>query len=111
MDNNNPYGKQRTLGQTYIREWRKFRGKKVWQLAEFIGVSNGHVSRIERGEKPYSQEFLELAAEYLETDPGSLLMRNPQQPDAIWSLWEHASVGERQDIERLAQVIIAKKTG
>lgn len=95
----------------FIAAWRQARGKTQAQLAEYIGISEGHLSRIERGEKEYMQSMLEAAAEYLETDPASLLMRDPSRAENIWSLWDQASEGERRDIERLAKVIVDKKAG
>jgi transcriptional regulator with XRE-family HTH domain len=92
-----------------IKAWRKHRGKTQEQLAEALGISVGHLSRIESGEREYMQSLLEAAAEYLETDPASLLMRDPSAPENIWSLWDHASIGERQQIETYAAFIVKKK--
>lgn len=57
------------------------------------------------------QSLLEAAADYLETDAASLLMRDPTQPENIWSLWEHASIGERRQIETYAAFITGRKAG
>jgi transcriptional regulator with XRE-family HTH domain len=112
MGKRNPHPKPRTLAKTYIRAWREFRGKTQDQCGQAVGISESQFNRIENGKSPYNQVFLELAAEYLETDVASLLMRDPTQPAALWSLWDHASVGERKDIERLVRVIVQeKKTG
>lgn len=100
---------KRALRPNYIKQWREARGKTQAQLAEYMGISEGHLSRIERGEKEYMQSLLEAAAEYLETDAASLLMRNPQDPAAIWSIWDHASKAQREDIQRLAEVIVTSK--
>lgn len=97
------------LMPNHIRVWREHRGKTQAQLAQYIGISAGHLSRIERGEKEYMQSLLEAAGEYLETDPASLIMRDPTQAENIWSLWDRASIGQRQDILRLAEVLLTKK--
>lgn len=45
------------------------------------------------------------------TDPASLLMRDPSNADAIWSLWDRASQGERAQIENVVNALIsARKT-
>lgn len=93
---------------TFLREWRKHRGKTQEQLAEAVGISAAQVNRIEKGKRQYTQAFLEAAAEYLQTDPASLLMRDPIKGENIWSLWERANVGQRQDIERLAEIVVEK---
>jgi hypothetical protein len=52
---------------------------------------------------------LEALADALMTDPASLLMRNPLEPEAMWSIWDQAKQGERQLIEELARSVV--KTG
>jgi hypothetical protein len=39
----------------------------------------------------------------------SLLMRNPEDPEAIWSIWEQAKPGERKLIVDIAKTVT--KTG
>jgi hypothetical protein len=48
-------------------------------------------------------------ADALQTDPPSLLMRNPQDPEGIWSLWDRAKPGMRRQILEVVGTII--KTG
>ena len=97
--------------KTYIQEWLDYRNKTHEKLAEAVEMSRPQVTKIINGKRPYTQAFLERAAEYLETEPGWLLMRVPTQALPMWSLWYLACEGVRADIERLAQVIVAKKTG
>lgn len=93
----------------FLRQWRKHRGLTLQQLAESIGTTHPTLSRIETGKQPYSQGILEAAASRLNTDVASLLMRDPTDSDAIWSLWERAKPGERRMIVDIARTII--KTG
>lgn len=72
-------------------------------------MSAAQLSRVERGESPYTQDFLEMAADAYMTDVPSLLMRNPGDPDSIWSLWDNAAPGERQQIVAVARAL--SKTG
>jgi transcriptional regulator with XRE-family HTH domain len=95
----------------FIKEWRKFRQLNQEQLAERIGTSVASVSRIESGKQPYTQDFLEAAAGVLNTSPGSLVMRNPEGDDALWTLWEQAQPGERQQLIEMARVIVRSRTG
>lgn len=67
------------------------------------------LSRLENGLQPYSQPVLEALADVLQTDPGSLLMRNPSQDGYMWSIWDHAKQGEREQIARLAEAIVEYK--
>ena len=95
--------------RTFIREWRLSRGLTLEQLAERIGITHASLSRIERGLQPYSQPLLEALADALQTEPASLLMRNPSDPEGIWSVWDQAKPGERRQIVEIAKTLI--KTG
>jgi len=102
--------------RTYLRQWREFRDLTLERAADRIGeitgegLTHGQLSRIERGEQPYSQAILEAAADVYMTDPASLLMRDPSDPGAIWSIWDQAKPGERRMIEDIAKTVL-KKTG
>lgn len=97
----------------YLRQWRKYRNKTQEQLAEALGISAAQVNRIEKGKRQYTQTFLEAAAEYLETDPASLLMRDPTQAEAIWSIWERIEPAKRSDALRILDALTThnKKAG
>lgn len=108
-------GAQR-LRKTYIREWREYRGLTLEALAERVGEQIGgfthaSLSRIERGLQPYSQPVLEAVAEALQTDPASLLMRNPEDAEGLWSIWDQAAKGEREMIVDLAKTVVRKAAG
>lgn len=83
---------------TFIRQWRKHRGLTIEQLAERSGMSNGNLSNIERGKTGYNQDTLEALAEALQCAPADLLMRDPSDPRAIWSLWDSAKPAQQQQI-------------
>jgi transcriptional regulator with XRE-family HTH domain len=94
------FPKKRSRRRTFFKEWRLHRGLSQEQLADRLETSVASISRIEKGTQPYTQDVLEALAEALNTDPASLLMRNPADPEAIWSLWDNAKPGERQMIEQ-----------
>jgi transcriptional regulator with XRE-family HTH domain len=73
------------------------------------GMTHASLSRIERGLQPYSQPVLEAIADALTTDAASLIMRDPSDPEGIWSVWDRAKAGERKMIVDLAKTVI--KTG
>jgi transcriptional regulator with XRE-family HTH domain len=82
--------------RTYIRKWRQHRQLTLEQLADRVGVTAAAISLLERGLIGYTQKTLEAIAEALQTDPASLLMRDPtdaeaiwsMDPEAIWSIWD-----------------------
>jgi transcriptional regulator with XRE-family HTH domain len=104
-------GGGRQFQRTYIREWRKLRGLTLERLAERLDMTASHMSMLERGQRGYTQETLEAIAEALQTDPASLIIRNPKDGDAIWSIWEQAKPAERELIERVVRSIPIRKTG
>jgi transcriptional regulator with XRE-family HTH domain len=94
---------------TKIRQWREYRGLTQDALAERLDTSKASISRIEAGEQAYTQDFLEACADALRTDPASLIMRDPTDDEAVWSLWDKAKIGERQMIENIVRSVV--KTG
>jgi transcriptional regulator with XRE-family HTH domain len=86
----------------FIREWRKFRTFTQERLAARVDLSVSSISQLENGEQGYSQPTLEALAEALGCQPGDLLMRNPNDPEAPWGIWETLKpVTKRQAIELL----------
>lgn len=93
----------------YIKEWRKHRGLTQDQLAERIGMDKGYLSKIENGKRRYDQPFLEAAAVVLRCEPADLLIRDPSDPDGIWSVWDGLKPIERQQVVEIAKTL--KRTG
>lgn len=113
-----PRPSPKKLKLTFIRQWRKHRGLTVVQLAdrvrtinEALDTTHASISRIERGLQPYSQEVLEAIAEALLTTTANLLMRDPTDPDGIWSVWDQAKQGERRQIVEVAKTLLKTGTG
>jgi transcriptional regulator with XRE-family HTH domain len=101
------FGKKRR--PTFFKQWRHHRNLSQERLAERLDTSVASVSRIETGRQPYTQDYLEALASALQTDPASLLMRDPEDPEAIWSIWDNAKQGEKKKILDMARSIV--KTG
>lgn len=93
----------------FIREWRKHRGLNQEQLAERLGISRPQLSKIEKGSRKYDQAFLELAAEVLRCEPADLIVRDPSDPDGIWSVWDALAPVQRQQVVEIARTL--KRTG
>jgi transcriptional regulator with XRE-family HTH domain len=95
---------------TFIRQWRHHRGLTLERLADLVGITHASLSRLERGLQPYSQGVLERLADVLETDAASLLIRDPTDPDGIWTVWDQASPSERRQIVEIAKTLIKTST-
>lgn len=61
-------------------------------------MSPANLSNIETGKTGYTQETLEALANALNCDVADLLVRNPTDPDSIWSLWDRAKPAQRKQI-------------
>jgi transcriptional regulator with XRE-family HTH domain len=99
---------KRQFRRTFIREWRKYRELTLEQLADRLEMTASHFSMLERGQRGYTQETLEAIAGALRTDAASLLMRNPMDDEAIWSIWDDAKTADRQKIVAIARTITGK---
>jgi transcriptional regulator with XRE-family HTH domain len=91
---------------TFIRQWRHHRGLTLEKLADRMDMTPSHISMLERGERAYSQATLEAVASALQTDVASLLMRDPTDVDAIWSIWDRATPGQRRQIAEIARTLV-----
>lgn len=100
-------------GRTYLKQWREFRQKTQEQAAPLLGIDQSTLSRLERGISPYDQDFLEKAAFVYMCEPQDLIMRNPKDQDAVWSITDNLKKATPSDRVRAAAVIDAllKKSG
>jgi transcriptional regulator with XRE-family HTH domain len=91
----------------FIRAWREHRGLTQEQLADRLGTTKANISRIENLRQGYTQDFLEACADALMTDPASLIMRDPSDEEAFWSIWDQAKPGQRRQIEAIVRALTA----
>jgi transcriptional regulator with XRE-family HTH domain len=82
----------------FFREWRKFRDKTQEQIAEVVGVQPSAISQIENGKQGFTNSTLEGIAYALMCEPGDLLMRNPLDKNAPWSLWDKLPETDRRRV-------------
>lgn len=79
----------------HLKAWRKYRGLTQEQLAERIGIARSYLTKIERGDRRYDQPFLEAAADALRCSVADIIMRDPTDSEALWSLWDGLTPPER----------------
>ncbi len=92
--------------KTYLREWRKVKpGRTLEAVAEELHISQPQLGRIERGDQPYNQDLLEALAALYGCSPADLLMRDPSDPEGMWSIWDQAKPGQRQQIAEVARTL------
>lgn len=95
---------------TFIRQWREKKGLSLDALAARVPMDKGNLSKVERGLLPYNQEMLERLSDALDTEPASLLMRDPSAPEPIWSIWDRAKPGQRLQISEVAAALVRTGT-
>lgn len=104
---NVPMAKQRH----FIREWRKHRGLNQEQLAERLGISRPQVSKIEKSTREVDLATLEALAGILRCEVADLIVRDPSDPEGLWSVWDQLEPTERRQAVDLIRVIKGGKTG
>lgn len=111
----------------FLRAWREYRQKTLEEVAESVGIlgavrreagdalnaptsmTHASLSRIERGIQPYNQALLEILAEIYQAEIADLIMRDPTDPDGLWSIADQLSPVQRVQLVEIAKTI--KRTG
>jgi transcriptional regulator with XRE-family HTH domain len=93
----------------FLKEWRKHRGYTQERLAEMTGMAVGYLSDLEKGNRRYNEDHLEALATALQCEPADLLIRNPSDPEGIWSIWDQLRPVEKSQVVEIAKTI--KRTG
>lgn len=94
---------------TFLREWRKAKGMTLERVAEVLDVTPGALSQIERGQIQYTQGTLEGLAFVYGCEPGDLLIRNPTDPEAPWSIWEALKPAQRKQALRILKAMAGEE--
>jgi transcriptional regulator with XRE-family HTH domain len=95
---------------SFLRQWRKHRGFTLEVVGAEVGMTGPNLGRVEKGEVPYSQDLLEKLAELYACEIADLLIRDPSDPEGIWSLWEQAKPDQRRVITSMARGLLSDGT-
>lgn len=99
----NPKRQKRRI---FLREWRKHRGLTQERLADRARLSQGMISQLEGGVSDYTGDLLAALADALSCDPVDLLIRNPLDEDAPWSIWDRLKPVQRKQAIRLLKALV-----
>lgn len=93
--------------KTFIRAWREYRGYSLRKFADMLESAPGvplmsfaNIGRIETGEQPYTQDFLEAAARVFGVEPAQLLTVDPTKEGEVIDLLR--IIAQRKDEQTLA---------
>ncbi|MDN3574651.1 helix-turn-helix domain-containing protein [Methylobacterium longum] len=92
---------------SFLRQWRKSLNMTLEAVGEQVGMTGPNLGRIEKGEVPYSQDLLEQLAEIYGCEVADLLIRNPADPEGMWSLWQQAKPEQRRVITSMARGLLS----
>ncbi|WP_182422008.1 helix-turn-helix domain-containing protein [Aureimonas sp. ME7] len=91
----------------FVRQWRQYRKLSLRAFADMLESAPGvplmtfvNIGRIERGEQPYTQDFLEAAAEALNASVVDLLTVDPTKEGEVVDLLR--ILRDRKDDQTLA---------
>lgn len=97
--------------RTFLREWREHRALTLEEAAERMDIHYTTLLRIERGQSPYNQDFLERAALAYGCEPTDLLDNNPNAwnvPKLVYDAVKAAPAEkQRQALEIIAAFLKA----
>jgi transcriptional regulator with XRE-family HTH domain len=92
----------------FLRQWRKHRGFTLETVGAEVGMTGPNLGRVEKGEVPYSQDLLEQLADMYGCEIADLLVRDPSDPEGMWSIWERAQPAQRNQIAAVAKALIGE---
>jgi transcriptional regulator with XRE-family HTH domain len=90
----------------FFKEWREHVGLTQQRLADRIGTSKTRISMKETGKEGWDNAFLAALAEALGVEePASLLIRNPKDKNAPWSLLDGLKPATREKVIDYIEVL------
>lgn len=97
------------LGKHYLKEWREAKGFGQQDAASAITLSRTMLSKIENGEHPYQQQYVEGLARLYKCSPAHLIGADPgvatQQPPATLRSALIAYGVDSSDLDQVMDII------
>lgn len=94
---------RRQLTRTFLKEWREYRDLTQEEAASRLNISRTLLSKIENAKSPYTQGFMEAAAEAYRCEVPDLIMRDPLSP--IWSIYDTLKALPKADQEQVERIV------
>lgn len=90
----------------FLAEWREYREKTQSQVAEYLGVEQPTVSRLEAGKSPYDQDVLERLALFYQCDPSELITVDPATDYSVDALVRTLGAMQRAQAKAMIKGLI-----
>lgn len=90
---------------TFLRNWREFADATLEEMGEILGMDYSTLSKIERGQSPYSQKILEAYAARCRCTVTDLLSRRPDEAKGIESIWPRLDETQKRRAIRLLDAL------
>lgn len=95
----------------FFREWRKHRKLSLERASEAVGMSRENLGKIERGQVPYDQDWLERLAVVYDCEPVDLITRNPLDAEGPWLIWDKLAEAQRKQALRVLRALAEEDKG
>lgn len=105
-----PHPKPAPRYRNFFRAWRLYKNMSQDAAEEATGIDRTQISKYETGKLRYNQDVLEAFAYAYGCEPADLLVRDPTDPEGMWSIWDQAKPGERRIIVNVAKSILRTGT-
>lgn len=99
----------------FIKQWRKSKGLSLRKLANRLVdenfnpiISYASLSRIEKGDQPYTQDTLEALADALSCDAADLITRTPESSKTILLVWDKIPEADKPKALEVLQAFMKK---
>lgn len=101
---------KRQKGLPLLKKWRKYRDNITQErLADRAGISQGMISQLENGDSDFTGGLLDVLADALSCEPADLIMRDPTDPEGIWSIWDRIKPEQRKMAIDMLKVLAGEK--
>ncbi len=99
------------LRRTFLKQWREHvhltQEQAAARIAELMGkpdFDRSLLSKVENAKSPYTQRLLEAAAEAYGCEVEDLLIRDPSDKNAIWSIHDNLKKATPEQVEQVETV-------
>lgn len=95
--------------RTFLREWREYRELTLEQAADRMEMHHTTLGRVEKGQVPYNQDFLEMAALVYGCEASDLIDNNPREwnvPRLVYDRLRNAPLDKQREALAIVEALL-----